>query len=408
MASFAHRTRRYTRFCGIDVAKNKHVGCIIDRDGAHLVRSQSFANNTEGYQQMLARLVQAGGPEVTLVGMEATGPYGCSLHDFLVRHEYQVAVLNPIQTAQQAKKGIRKAQNDRIDAGHIAVLIKNGDYKPALIPGEFAYTCRQLTRLHHTMVRQQARIKQLIWAWLHPIWPEYEGVFAHPFCRTRRALLQRAPAPADVLALSAEQLEDLVRKTSRGKLGTVRAQKIRQAAENTVGTPRGVEAARIGIRALLDQMDALEPVRDRLVAQIEALAARLPAYLLTLPGATAISIVSLFGETDPITAFASPSRLVAFAGLDPTVAESGEPSKEKPRRRISKRGSPALRYTLWNMAMRACFQEGDLRTYYLRRRAAGLGHLSTVTAAAIKLGHIAWRIMTDRRDYLPQRPINQT
>jgi transposase len=404
----ASTPRRYTRFCGIDVAKNKHVACVIDQDGACIVRSQTFHNNADGYQQILSRLAQAGGPEQILVGMEATGPYWQSLHDFLIGHQYTVAVLNPIQTAQQARKGIRKTQNDRIDARHIAVLLKNGEHRPALIPTELGHSCRQLTRLHHTMVRQQACIKQLIWGWLHPIWPEYEDVFTHPFCRTSRTLLQTAPTPADVRQRTGSALEDLVRKTSRGKLGAIRAQEIRQAAEQTVGTRRGLEAARIGIRCLLDQLDALEPVQDRLVAQIEALAERLPAYLFTLPGAGPVSIVSLFGETDPITAFARPSQLVAFAGLDPVVAESGEMPREAIRRRISKRGSPALRYTLWNMAMQACFKEGDLRDYYLRRRAAGLGHLTTVTAAAIKLCHIAWRIMTDQRDYLPHRPTAQS
>ena len=396
--------RRYARFCGIDIAKNKHVACVIDQAGTHIVRSQSFANNADGYQQILTRLAQAGGPEQILVGMEATGPYWQSLHDFLIRHQYQVAVLNPIQTAQQARRGIRKTQNDRIDAGHIAVLLKNGDHRPALIPTELGHACRQLTRLHHTMVQQQASIKQLVWSWLHPIWPEYENMFTHPFCRTSRTLLQTAPTPSDVLQLPGNALEDLVRKTSRGKVGPLRAQKILQAAQQTVGTVRGLDAARIGIRCLLDQLDALEPVQERLVEQIEALAGRLPGYLFTLPGAGPVSIVSLFGETDPITAFAGPSHLVAFAGLDPVVAQSGEMPKEPFPRRISKRGSPALRYTLWNMAMQACFKEGDLHDYYLRRRAAGLGHLTTVTAAAIKLCHIAWRIMTDQRDYLPQRP----
>ena len=54
--------RRYTRFCGIDVAKRKHVACILDRDGAFVARSPSFNNDAEGFQQILARLHEAGGP----------------------------------------------------------------------------------------------------------------------------------------------------------------------------------------------------------------------------------------------------------------------------------------------------------------------------------------------------------
>jgi len=104
--------------------------------------------------------------------------------------------------------------------------------------------------------------------------------------------------------------------------------------------------------------------------------------------------------------FASPSQLVAFAGLDLIVSQSGQ--YQAPNRHISKRGSPFLRKTLWGMTMRALQQEGDLHTYWLRKRREGVHHLAAVTATAIKLCHVTWRILTDRRDYLPQRPGRQS
>jgi transposase len=76
-------TKRYTRFCGIDVAKNAHVARIIDRDGTTTAKPKSFRNDAEGYGQLLERLQQAGGPTKVLTGMEATGHYWLSLHDFL-------------------------------------------------------------------------------------------------------------------------------------------------------------------------------------------------------------------------------------------------------------------------------------------------------------------------------------
>lgn len=228
-------------------------------------------------------------------------------------------------------------------------------------------------------------------------------MFATPFCKTGRTLLNKAPTPADVLALPREDLIDLISTTSRGKFGTVQAGKIRQAAENSVGTHRGLPATRVAIRLLLAHLDVLKPIREQLESEIETLAGRLPDYLATLPGACPISMVSLFGETDPIEAFGSPAQLIAFAGLDLVVSQSGE--YQAPRRHISKRGSPFLRHTLWVMAHRACYQEGDLRDYWLRRKSQGLSHLAAVTAVAVKLCPIVWRIMTDRRNYLPQRPV---
>ncbi len=393
---------RYTRFCGIDIAKRKHVACIIDQDGAFVARSQAFNNDAEGYQRILARLKEAGGPKRVIIAMEATGHYWYSLHDFMVDHGYEVAVLNPIQTAQQAKKGIRKCKTDKIDARHIAIVVKNGEHRAALVPGELAMTCRQLTRLRYALVRQGARIKQLLWARLHPVWPEYEAIFATPFCVTGRKLLATAPTPADVLALGEQPLAELIHTTSRGMCGPARAEAVYNAALTSVGSRRGLDGARIAIRTLIRQMEALQSIREQLEAEIEALIDQLPSYLLTLPGADPMSAVSIFGETDPIEAFATPSQLVAFTGLDLVVFQTGDYGA--PRRRISKRGSPTLRHTLWQMTHRACRKPGDLQDYCLRRQKAGLSYRSAVTATAVKLCHVTWRILTDRRDYLPQRP----
>jgi transposase len=400
-ANTSKTARKFSRFCGIDIAKNKHVACVIDADGAMVVRSQSFHNNLAGFQQILGRLQELGGIQQVAIAMEATGHYWYSLHDFLTRHGYNVAVLNPIQTAKQVTKGIRKSQTDKIDAHHIAVLLKNGEQRPALIPGELAMTCRQLSRLYQAMIRQQSRIKQLLWSRIHPVWPEYEALFSDPFGKTGRTLLQTAPIPADVLALDSQTLHELIRKASRGQHGSAQVDLIRQAAECSVGTSRGLTATRSGVRALLAQLEALEPIRRQMEVEIETLADQLPHYLLTLPGASPLAIVSLFGEIDPIQAFASPAQLIAFAGLDLVVSKSGQ--YEAPRRHVSKRGSPYLRRTLWMMARQACHKQGDLREYFLRK-SKSLPYLAAVTATAVKLCPIVWRIMTDRRDYLPQRP----
>lgn len=400
------KNKRYLRFVGIDIAKNKHVFCVIDRDGKAIHKSQSFTNNKQGYHLLREILKNIGQARTFLIGMEATAHYWYSLHDDLTRHGYQGVVLNPIQTSQQAKKAIRKCKTDRVDAWHIATLIKNGDYKPALVPGPLAMTCRQLTRLRMRLIQQNAMLKQLIWSRLHPIWPEYEALFSNPFCATGRKLLSVAPSPADLLAMDSHELSELFRKTSRGKYGASQAQKAWQVAADTVGMQRGLDGARICIRTLLSQMEATKPVHEQLKQEIVQLSQRLPIYLFSLPGIDPIRAVSLFGETDPITDFKRPSQLVAFAGLDLTVFQTGQ--YEASHRRISKRGSPFLRYTIWRMAYQAVYQEGDLRSYWLRKLSEGLTHRAAVTAAAIKLCRITWRILTDKRDYLTQGYPNQS
>jgi len=391
-------SKQYLRFCGIDMAKHKHVACIIDQNGHYLLKPRTVRNDADGFEQILNCLKQTGRATSILTGMEATGHYWYNLHDFLTRNGYEVAVLNPIQTAQKAKQAIRKCKTDKYDAFHIANLIRMGLHKAAVIPDELAMTCRQITRLRYRIVKQGAMIKQLVNSKLHPAWPEYEGLFSNKFGKTSMKLLQMASTPKELLELDPDDLSELIRKASRGRFGPAQTQKILHSAKNSVGIQRGHYGLSTGIKFLLEQIEALTPVRKKMDDEIEKLAAKLPEYLFTLPGATALTIVSLYGEVSPIEAFKKPSQLVAFAGLDPKVFQSGQ--YDAPRRRISKRGSPYLRRSLWQMAYRALITEGDLRDYWRRKHRQNKHHLVAVTAVANKLCHVVWRIMTDRRDYI--------
>jgi transposase len=391
-------TPHYRYFCGIDIGKRKHAACLLDEQGQVLAKLR-FANDAEGLATLHQRLQDHCHSASVLVGMEATGHYWYALHDQVGRWNYPRIVLNPLQTAQQAKNAIRKHKSDPRDAQHIATLIKSGEGKPAVIPGERAMTCRQVTRLWYALMGQRTRLKQLLHAKLEWVWPEFETYLANPFGPTGKTLLRAASTPQDLLAITPAALTELLEKASRKKLGAALAERIRASAENSVGMRRGLEGVRTAIRILLDQLDAMAPVQAQLRTEIETLAAELPAYLLTLPGIDPIRAVSLFGETDPISTFKGPEQLVAFAGLDLTLYQTGQ--YQAPRRKISKRGSPHLRRTLWTMAAMAIRAKGELRRFYQKKRKRGLHHLSAVTATAIKVTRAVWRICTDQRDYLP-------
>jgi transposase len=394
-------TTDYRYFCGIDIAKRHHAACLLDAHG-QVLATLRFANDADGFATLHQRLQEHCRGAGVLVGMEATGHYWYALHDQVGRWGYPRIVLNPLQSAQQIKNAIRKHKSDPSDAWHIAQIVKNGEGKPAVIPGELAMTCRQLTRLWYALMTQRTRIKQLIHAKLEWVWPEFETYLANVFGPTGKALLRAAPTPQDAVALAPQALTEVLEKASRKRLGAALAAKIRASAEKSVGMRRGLEGARTSIGLLLDQLEATAPVQKQLRADIETLAGKLPGYLLTLPGIDPIRAVSLFGETDPISTFKGPEQLVAFAGLDLTRYQTGP--YEAPRRKISQRGSPHLRRTLWMMAAMAVRTQGDLRRFYQRKRKRGLHHLSAVTATAIKVARTTWRVCTDQRDYLPKAP----
>lgn len=394
------KNKRYLRFCGIDVAKNKHVVCLIDRDGQQIIKPRTIANTSEGFNNLLNCLKLTGKAKSVLVGMEATGHYWYCVHDFLTNAGYNVVVLNPIQTALQVKQAVRKRKTDKYDAFHIAALLKSGQYKAAVIPDERAMQCRELTRGRHRLVKQISMTKQILRSKLHPVWPEYEKLFNDIFGAASIKLLKSFSTPQEILNTDFDEVYELLRCSSRGHYGSQRTEMLFDSAQNSVGLQRGLDGISATIKFLLEEIESLNGLLRNFDEQINSLAESLPAYLWTLPGATDLSIVSLFGEIGNIAAFSNPSQLTAFAGLDPKVYQSGQ--YDAPNRQISKRGSPYLRQILWLMAFRAILKEGQLKDYFWKKRKEGKHHLVAVTACANKLCRITWRIMTEQRDYIPK------
>ena len=100
-----------------------------------------------------------------------------------------------------------------------------------------------------------------------------------------------------------------------------------------------------------------------------------------------------------------PSKLVAFAGLDVKVNQSGEFSGTK--NKISKRGSPHLRRAIWLVANKAAFCDPILSNYYQSLKSRGKHHLIAVEAVARKLCNIIFVILRENKDYQVNPPINQ-
>ena len=130
------------------------------------------------------------------------------------------------------------------------------------------------------------------------------------------------------------------------------------------------DAARIQLGCLLAQITFIEQQLDEVDAALEDLVSALPDQsLTTIPGIGPVTAAIILGEIGDIHRFASPARLAAYAGIDPTVYESGQFQTREAH--MSKRGSLYLRHALWLAAGTARQHDPDLRAYYEKRRAEG-------------------------------------
>jgi transposase len=107
----------------------------------------------------------------------------------------------------------------------------------------------------------------------------------------------------------------------------------------------------------------------------------------------------ILGEIGDVHRFANPSKLLAFAGLDPTVRQSGK--FKASRTRMSKRGSRILRYALIYSAHNVVKNNSTFKTYYNSKVSQGRGHYAALGHCAGKLVRIIFKLLTDNVAFDP-------
>ena len=99
---------------------------------------------------------------------------------------------------------------------------------------------------------------------------------------------------------------------------------------------------------------------------------QIPQYITTAPGVGLITGAAILSEIGDVTRFPSEEKLVAYAGIDASVYQSGQ--FEGAQRHMSKRGSAYLRTALWQAAQMATVHDEEFKAYYRKKRAEGKVH----------------------------------
>ncbi|MFQ5400692.1 MAG: IS110 family transposase [Anaerolineae bacterium] len=311
---------------------------------------------------------------------------------------YNLVVLNALQIHAYRKSGIRKRKNDRYDAYWIADYIRISQQPPASQPQPELLQLRELTRFRTSLTHQIGDCKRKVISILDRVFPEYETLFSNVFIRTSRRLLAEALTPDEFADFDLTELTQLLTQASRGRHGQTKAEEIQALARRSVGIGFLGDVLRVQMSCLLQQLALLDAQRQQLEAEITALMAQLPQYITSIPGIGLVTGAIILAEIGDVRRFAAPEKLVAFAGIDPTVYQSGQFTASQTR--MSKRGSPYLRHALWQAAFMATQHDPQLRDFYQRKRAEGKAHGTAVGAVCRKLLHRIYVVLKEERPYV--------
>lgn len=390
-------------YCGIDIAKHKHEASVIDSEGKALIESISFSNTKEGCEKITAVFEKLGASvSDVVIGMEATGHYWLSVYTFFLELGFSVKVINPIQSEAFRKMYIRQTKNDSVDSFIIAQIMRFGEYSSSGLAEENIIALRQLSRYRLALVDACGDCKRRVIALLDQVFPEYNSLFSDTFGKTSEEILLSCSTPEELLEVSTRKLTNILNKASHGRFGKEKAEQLKTAAKETFGVAFAKDAFSFQIKQLMEQIVFLENQLSELEEQIAGLLHETNQYITTISGIGDTIGAIIVSEIGDINRFERPNQLVAYAGLDVTVKQSGEFSGTK--NRISKRGSPYLRRAIWLASQRAAFCDPILSEYYQSLRARGKHHLTAVGGVARKMCNIIFVILKENRPYQPLPP----
>ena len=386
-------------YLGIDIAKNTHVASLIDEKGKNIFRGFSFSNSTDGGKSLLEIIKKYVDFSDVTVGMEATGHYWLSIYSFLYDYDFHsIHVINPIQTDGWRKSTeIRKRKNDIIDSVLIADLIRYGDFVETSLSNEDLFSLRNICRMRNYLVQSTGDLKRKIVCVLDQVFPEYQSIFSNTFGTTSKQLLLDFSSPADFEELSVDVLTETLESLSRKRIGQSTAEKLINSAKNSFGITFSRESFTFQLKLLIEQIKFIEGQIKDCETKIKELMKKINSPITTIPGIGTVLGAVILSEFGDINRFDKPSQLVAYAGIDATVSQSGE--YEGTHNVMSKRGSPYLRKALFQAALVASNSDPVLKAYYQKKRAEGKHHKTCIGAIARKLCNIIYSVLKNDKPY---------
>jgi transposase len=391
-------------FVGVDLGKQQHAVCFLGADGREVARPLRVPHTGAGVRRLEEQLGRLPGPKHVV--MEASGAHWLGLDRRLRADGLAVQVVNPLQTAGLRKMGIRKTKTDASDAKLVAELARIGRARPSDVPDDAVLELRELVRFRWHLADQLGDAKRRVLSVLDKVFPEFAAQLSDPFGATGRELLGRCAGAAAFAALELGDLAARIRRASRHQLGHAKAEALRAAAADSLGVGCLEGVARLQVRALLAQLRLLERQIARADAVLERRVARRAPHLLTVPGVRGLLAATMLAELGDVERFGRVEQVVAFAGLDASVFESG--AFQGTRQHISKRGSPHLRRALYLAAFKAVETDPELAAYMRRKQAAGKAYRVALVAVSRKLLARVYRVLRDGRPYRPASPVAET
>lgn len=386
---------------GIDIGKNKHSFCIIEKEtGELIVKPNFFDNNNIGFEELISSIQNLSNQDI-LIGMEDTGHYHFALLKFLLDKKYQVALINPVTTnlTRKLQGGITKT--DKLDTLTICDVLSSSQrvksYRITKVDRFDMYEQRQLTREHHNLKEQLNVLKNRLQKSIDIVFPEFNSLFDSKYGTVYVNILKEFGSADAVARADIRTIRKCFDTKGKGRRIALTAEKLKEAAKNSVGFPSIAEV--VQIKHLINQVKLIEEQISEIDKKIEEFSISNNSPILSIPGISHFSGTSILAELGDIHNYSKPSQIIKFAGVAPITYESSQFTAQHTA--ITKKGSKYLRKTLYQIITPVINNNEVFKTYYQLKLSQGKSHRCAQGHCVRKLMRVIFQLLSTNTQFDP-------
>jgi transposase len=304
-------------------------------------------------------------------------------------------VVNPLLISNFAKLSLRKTKTDKKDALTIArFLLDHHEEISQLSISQDHQDLRDLSRERESLCHLIAATKVEIKRVLRTTFPELESI-GNLYTGAMLRFLQQYPSARLVRGAKRVAIAKALRGPYVGDKLTFTAEDIIKAAQSSVAvvSPAKEIIVQGKIATLLHLKERLEELTKLLTDLCKATRVEDLKILQSIKGVGPNTAVPFLAEVGEVKNFTSSKKLIAFAGLDPSIHQSG---KFLGASKLSKRGNRHLRRAIYLMTTSVVSQNVFFKAYFLRRKKEGLPPQKALFAVAHKLIRVIFAMLSQR------------
>ena len=329
-------------YIGCDQHKQFCQLAVLNESGTLVEEKKFYHSDPNALREYFASL-----PPNSQMAIEASG-FESWLADFAQELGIRVTLSHPLKTRAIAEA---KIKTDKVDARTLAKLLQTDFLPPAYLAPPEIRRRRYFLRFRLCLNRYRSSLKNRVHSLLHHL-----GI--------------QPPAVTDLFGVCGRQFLD------------------------SLELEEGYREALHGYLALLDMTEArVNCLKKRLAAYVkESPEAQL---LQTIPGIGVLLAQVILAEIGTLARFSSPGKLSSYAGLVPSLHQSGQTLYHGP---CPQQGNKFLRWALVEAAQTAVRKDPLLKAFYDRIKRKK-GSQKAVVAAARKMSVIVFHILSKKEPY---------